>query len=180
MKRIILLVLFLPLLEARAQDLKANEFSISLGYMFEGEVYVWEPNFYGSVGETFLLKAEFDHYFATLNGRFGVGAYYSFSMPWYDGYEEVSVHEIGAVLKARLNAGDNIQIKPGAYFGYRAYGDDAGQGLGINGSVAVQYSVSEKLKPFIELGILSQPTGGNDATDITYSPVFQISAGVTF
>ena len=180
MKNVIMLALALTVLEARGQDLKSNEFSVSLGYMFEGEVYMWEPNFYGSVGETFLIKAEFDHYFGGLAGKFGIGAYYSFANPYYDGFEEVMQHEIGAVIKLRLPIGDNFQIKPGAYFGYRLYGDNAGQGLGINGSVALQYQLNEKIKPFLELGILSQPTGGNDDTDITYSPVFQVSAGITF
>jgi hypothetical protein len=180
MKKIMLLVFTLCVFEIHAQDLKKNEFSISLGYMFEGEIYMWEQNFYGSVGETILFKAEYDHYFSVLAGRFGLGPYYCFGIPYYNGYEEIMQHEIGAVLKFRFNAGDKFQIKPGAYFGFRAYGDNAGTGFGINGSVSLQYQVSEKIKPFIDLGIMSQPAGGNDATDITYSPTFQASVGVTF
>jgi len=70
-------------------------------------------------------------------------------------------------------------LKPGAYFGYRSYGGDAGTGLGINGSLAFEYQLN-KVKPFLDLGIMSQPAGGNDATDFTYSPVFQALVGVTF
>lgn len=68
----------------------------------------------------------------------------------------------------------------GAYFGYRVYGDDTGTGPGINGSVAFEYQLNDKIKPFVDLGILTQPAGGNDFTDITYSPVLQINFGITF
>jgi len=180
MKKLTLLVFTLGVLGAQAQDLKKNEFSISLGYMFEGEIYLWESNTYGSVGETMLFKGEFDHYFSVLASRFGIGGYYCLGIPYYDGFEEIIQHEIGAVLKFRFNVGDKFQIKPGAYFGFRVYGDNAGTGFGINGSVSLQYQVSEKIKPFIDLGILSQPAGGNDATDMTYSPTFQASIGMTF
>jgi hypothetical protein len=180
MKKIILVVFCLGVLEGQAQELKRSEFSISLGYMFEGEIYIWEDDFYGSVGETLLLRLEYDHYFSSMSKRLGVGLFYTYGTPWYDGYEAVAQHEIGAVLKARLSAGDKLLIKPGAYFGYRSYGDNAGTGLGINGSVAFEYRVSNKIKPFIDLGIMSQPTGGNELTDITYGPVFQLNFGVTF
>jgi hypothetical protein len=180
MKKFLFVLFFLAAVKAGAQELKSNEFSVSLGYMFEGEVYIWESDFYGSVGETMLVRLEYDHYFASMGNRFGLGVYYTYGSPWYDGYETIGQHEIGAVLRARLSAGDKLLIKPGAYFGYRAYSDEAGQGLGINGSVAFQYRLNEKIQPFLDMGILSQPAGGNDFSDITYSPVFQINVGIAF
>jgi hypothetical protein len=180
MKKLMLLLLLLSVLGVQAQDLKKSDISVSLGYMFEGEVYLWETDRYGSVGETLLIRLEYDRYFSSLGNRFGLGLFYTFSNPWYDGYEVVTAHEVGGVIKVRLSAGDKLLIKPGAYFGYRAYGDNTGSGLGINGSVAFEYQLNDKIKPFVDLGILTQPAGGNDATDITYSPVFQINFGVTF
>jgi len=181
MKKIFLALLLLTVLgAARAQDLKKSEFSASLGYMFEGEVYIWESDFYGSVGETLLIRLEYDYYFEAMAKRFGLGMFYTYGSPWYDGYETTAQHEVGAVLKARLSASDKLLIKPGAYFGFRSYGNDAGTGLGINGSVAFEYQLNDKIKPFVDLGILSQPAGGNDFSDITYSPVFQINFGLTF
>jgi hypothetical protein len=101
-------------------------------------------------------------------------------------YEEVTMHEIGLVLKGRLRAGDKFQIKPGVYTGFRAYtgekvdGDGPGTGLGVNVTVAFQYNLNEKVKPFVDLGIMTQPVGGNDATDATYGPTFQVNFGITF
>ena len=179
MKHMFMVLLLLAASGAAAQELKNDQFSVSLGYMFEGEIYVWEADFYGSVGETLLVRAEYDHYFSSMGSRFGLGAFYTFGVPWYTIYEETSQHEIGAVVKLRLRAGDNMLIKPGLYLGYRAYGNDAGEGLGINGSVQLEYQL-EKVKPFLDLGIMSQPAGGNDFSDLTYSPTFQLLLGVTF
>lgn len=170
-----------------AQELKQNEVSVSLGYMVEGEAYAAEFDEYYSVGETILIRGEFNHYLTTMNNRFGLGAFYTLGFPYYSYlYEEVTMHEIGMVLKARLNAGDQLQIKPGVYVGFRAYtGDESfagtspGTGLGVNASVAFQYQL-DKIKPFIDLGILTQPAGGNDLTDFTYGPVLQVSFGITF
>lgn len=180
MKKAILMLFSIAVLGAQAQDLKKSEFSVSLGYMFEGEVYLWETDFYGSVGETLLVRLEYDYYFASMAKRFGLGVYYTYGSPWYDGYEVIGQHEVGGVLKARLSASNKLVIKPGAYFGFRTYSDDAGTGLGINGSVAFEYQLNDKIKPFVDLGILTQPSGGNDITDITYAPVFQVNFGVTF
>lgn len=179
MKHTLLVLLLSAAFGVAGQDLKNDQVSISLGYMFEGEIYLWEPDRYGSVGETLLLRAEYNHYFSSMGSRFGLGAFYTFGMPWYAVYEETAQHEIGAVVKLRLRAGDKALIKPGLYLGYRAYGNDAGEGLGINGSVQLEYQL-EKVKPFVDLGIMSQPAGGNEVTDMTYSPTFQLMFGVTF
>lgn len=187
MKKFMLFYLLVLAVSVKAQDLKPNEFSVSLGYMFEGELYAAEIDQYFSVGETVLIRGEFDHYFSSMGDRFGLGAYYTLGFPFYSYfYEEVTMHEFGIVLKARFNASEQIQIKPGIYTGYRAYsggldpGEPPGTGFGLNATVAFQYQLNEKIKPFIDLGIMTQPTGGNDATDITYGPTFQVNVGITF
>lgn len=184
MRKYILFLIVFSALSIKAQDLKQNEFSVSLGYMFEGELYAAEDDQYYSVGETVLIRGEFYHY---LGDHFGIGGYYTLGFPFYSYlYEEVTMHEFGLVLKGRFAASDQIQIKPGIYTGYRAYsggldpGEPPGTGFGLNATVAFQYQLNEKIKPFIDLGIMTQPAGGNDATDITYGPTFQVNVGVTF
>jgi len=166
------------------QDLKKSEFSISLGYMFEGEMYADEFDAYFSVGETILIRAEYDYY---LSDYIGIGPYYTLGFPFYSTYyEEVTMNEFGAVIKGRFPVGEQLTIKPGVYFGYRAYSGDAylgvdpGNGMGLNVSVAAQYNLKGKIKPFVDLGILTQPSGGNDETNITYGPTFQMNFGITF
>lgn len=169
-------------------DLKQNEFSVSVGYMFEGEAYADDLDEYYSVGETVLIRIEAGHYFSAMADRFGIGGYYTLSFPYYSYiYEEVTVHEFGLVLKARFNAGDKLLIKPGIYTGYRSYSGDSnytdvgpGTGFGLNASLAFQIQTNGNIKPFIDLGIMTQPAGGNDLTDITYSPTFQVNFGIAF
>jgi hypothetical protein len=167
-----------------AQDLKKNELSVSVGYMFEGEIWADDLGAYFSVGETVLIRGEYNYFVAT---PFGIGFYYTLGFPYYSYfYEEVTMHEVGLVFKGRIPAGNMVVIKPGLYAGYRAYtggldaGYDPGTGFGLNGTVAFQFMPSAKIKPFIDMGIMSQPAGGNDLTDITYSPTFQVNVGITF
>lgn len=153
-----------------------SELSLSIGYLTEGELYASPPDVYGSFGESVLLKTDYTGYFSDY---FGVGGYVSYASPYYWAYGEVSMFELGLVLKGRFQAGEKMLIKVPAYIGFRAYGGDAGQALAINLSGVLEYQ-GEKVKPYLDFGILGQPTGGNEATTISFSPTFQISAGVTF
>ncbi len=164
-----------------AQELKRDEFGVGIGYLFAGEMYAGYPaNRYYSFGESYLIKLEWAHYFEAMSKRFGAGLYVHTASPYYGSYETISMAEIGLVLKGRFSASDKIQIKPGAYVGYRSYGSGAGDGLGVNASVQVQYLLNN-MKPFIEFGFLTQPVGGNKSVDaITFGPVFQTSIGFAF
>jgi len=176
MKRALFAWLVVFPLAVCGQDLPKSEMSVSAGYLFEGEVYVWQPNQYGSVGETFLIKADYVGYFSDF---VGMGGYVAYGSPWYWAYETVGMFEVGVVFKARFQAGEKFLFKVPVYVGYRSFGDPAGNALGINLSGVLQYQ-GENVKPFIDIGFLSQPIGGNDATDMTFGPVFQASLGVAF
>lgn len=176
MKKIISALLLIFPLSLHAQDLPKSEFGISAGYLFEGEVYLWEPNVYGSAGETFLLKADYVGYFSDY---VGLGGYVSYGNPWYDGLETVTMSELGVEFITRFKTGDQFLFKPSVCLGYRSFGSGGGKGFAVNLAAALQYS-GEKVKPYLELGFISQPAGGNSSTDITFSPIFQTSVGITF
>lgn len=176
MKRFVVAFLLALPWSSLAQDLPKSEFTISAGYLLEGELYLWETDQYGSVGETFLLKSDFVGYFSD---NFGMGGFVSYGVPYYDGYGEISMLTFGIAMKGRFKASDLVLIKPAGYLGFRTYGDTAGNGFGVDVSVAIQYQL-EKVKPFLEFGILGQPAGGNDVTSITFSPIFQVSLGIGF
>jgi hypothetical protein len=178
MKKLMIVLLMMTSV-VTAQELKKDEFGISIGYLFAGEMYAATPNRYYSFGESYLLKLEWAHYFEAMSKRFGVGLFVHTASPYYGPSETISMSEIGLVLKGRFNASEKIQIKPGAYIGYRSYGSGAGDGLGVDASVQVQYLMN-KVKPFFEVGFLTQPTGGNTSTEITFGPVFQTSLGIAF
>jgi hypothetical protein len=54
--------------------------------------------------------------------------------------------------------------------------------VSVKGAINASYVGYQggKVKPFIDLGILTQPAGGNVETDFTFGPIFQVSFGVTF
>lgn len=177
MKRSMLVWLMVLPLAAAGQDLPKNELSISVGYMFEGEVYVWTPDVYGSVGESVLVKADYVTWFTDY---FGLGGYVNYGSPYYWAFETVTMGEFGIVFKGRFQAGEDLLIKVPAYIGYRTYSNEAGQGLGINASMVLEYQLEGKVKPFLDVGFLAQPTGGNDATTMTFAPMFAACVGVSF
>lgn len=179
-KNLIILYFLLHACFSIAQDLKKNEFSISAGYWFIGEMYADYYVQYYEVGGTILTRAEFNHYFSVMNSRFGIGSYYNLAFPFYSyAFNHITMHEFGLVLKTRFNLSERLLIKPGVYAGYRLYGAGAGEGLGVNGSITLQY-LGGKIKPFIDAGILTQPAGGDTYTNYFFGPQILISLGVSF
>jgi hypothetical protein len=180
MKKLLIPMLLLMTSVISAQELRKDEFAISVGYLFAGELYVYAPvNRYFSFGESYIVKLEYAHYFEAMSKRFGAGLYVSTANPYYGAFENVSMAELGILLKGRFNVSEKVQIKPWAYVGYRSYGSKAGQGLGVNANVAFQYQM-QKIKPFVEIGFLTQPDGGTDAATATFGPTFQTSIGLAF
>jgi hypothetical protein len=49
--------------------------------------------------------------------------------------------------------------------------------FGIGPSIEVQFATGSVVAPHVEIDFLSQPAGGNDYTDITFSPIFYLGAG---
>jgi hypothetical protein len=177
MKRLIFIVLFAPLF-LQAQ-LKNSEVSLALNFMTESDdLYFAEADRYYYVGDALLFKADFSFFPDAFGKRFGIGIYSNLGSPWYDGFEETFTTEFGPLLKWKLVA-NKITFIPTLYIGYRSYEGDAGDGMGLNFSVLTQFSM-DNFNPFIDIGFMSQPAGGNDATDITYGPVLIIGGGVTF
>lgn len=153
---------------------KSFEISAAYNYVTEAEnLYFWEADRFLYVGSGSLFKAEGVNYFSS----FGVGGYFNVGTIWYDGFEDIGLVEAGSVFKYKIEAG-KINLIPTIYLGYRTYGDEnAGDGFGANFSLITQYNL-DQIKPFLDLGFISQPVGGNDATGISFGPVFSIGAGI--
>ncbi len=176
MKRIFLAWLVVLPLVMNGQDLPKSELTVSAGYLFEGEAYAWTPNRYGSYGETYWIKADYVGYLSNL---IGLGGYVATGQPYYGANEAVSMTELGVVCKVRFKASEKFVVKFPLYIGYRSYGGGAGRGLAVNFSGVLQYQ-GEKLRPFLDVGFITQPTGGNDYSEVTFAPVMQASIGLAF
>jgi hypothetical protein len=132
----------------------------------------------------FLLKTFIDGYVAE---KFSVGAYASFSPISWTGYSQGStMFEFGISLKARFSLNNGAQaIKPGIEFGYRTMSSDLPQadgvkGMALNLSCEFQFDIHNTFVPFVNVGFLAQPTGGNSYDDIGFSPIVYLGAGVVF
>ena len=179
MKRAILISLLFLQINLFAQSKHNSELSIAGTFMVESDnLFIAEANRYFFVGDALLLKAEYDYYLDSFSKHFGLGLYINIGSPWYDGYEETSMTEIGTSLKWKFFI-NKVVLIPAAYVGYRSYEGSAGEGLGLNLSVKAQLP-QDKFIPFAEIGFLTQPVGGNDESDATYSPVFIFGGGVAF
>lgn len=175
---VIAAAMFVPA-AAAANEAKSLDVSVSAIYVVEGDnLYVHEADEYYYVGDGFLVKGEAIRYLPAFSQRFGVGAFMHAGYIWYDGFEEIAMFELGPAFSWRLQV-EPFVVVPTLYFGYRRYSDDAGDGLGINLSLQARYPMGS-YTPFFDVGFLTQPAGGNDASDATFSPVFTVGAGLTF
>ena len=54
-------------------------------------------------------------------------------------------------------------------------------GLAVNLSVEFQYHLANSPAiPFLDIGFLSQPTGGNSDADVTWAPIFYLNVGAAY
>lgn len=130
----------------------------------------------------FIARVFYDGYVAE---KFAVGAFASFSPISWEQYSQTSTEfEVGISLKARFPLGDgSAVIKPGVEVGYRHVSSETDQatfnGMALNLGCEFQFT-APGIVPFVEIGIISQPAGGNDIDDIDFPPIPFITAGVAF
>ncbi|MCA9597771.1 MAG: hypothetical protein KC776_30875 [Myxococcales bacterium] len=160
---------------------------LKAGVLVPGSVYVKEldRNLDTSMGP--LALASIDGIVAP---KLSLGAFLLHARPSLDvGGDDLStaITTLGATIKARFGDPQAIQFRPGIAFGYQLIdlteGDDdfdVIKGFDIGGLFEVSIPTGSSLRVPIELGFISQPVGGNDQTDVTFSPIFYLAAGVEF
>ena len=87
-----------------------------------------------------------------------------------------------------LNLLSQLQLvtEPGLYIGYRvetidgAPGDDSGDGLALNLGIDIRLRFENNWAVFIEPGFITQPDGGSDDADVTWSPIGVFVLGVAY
>jgi hypothetical protein len=181
--------------DAKSFEEKSYEMGIAGGLLFSGDVYV---SLYGDDVErnsNLVLRAFIDSYVVP---KLAVGAYLAYSTLnldedieigfWGDDEEYnieksgISVVEIGGAIKPRFVVSPRFAIKPGLNIGYRKFFGETDfstwQALGINGSCEFQYRINDTYIIYQETGFVSQPTGGNVDTDVTFGPTFYVLLGL--
>lgn len=159
---------------------KKNEFGISIGLLAAGEFYIQETDEFQGTGSGFMVHVFYDRFFGS---HFGMGLFFSNARPEINFFEEAAnFTEIGLAFKPRFFIAEVIGVKPGLNLGVRAvhesFIDDPILGIGTDLTVEVQYRGFNTLVPFVDLGFISQPYGGNEESVITFSPVFNARFGL--
>jgi hypothetical protein len=167
-----------------ADDEESWNLGLKAGLLASGSVYVEiaDRSFDTSAGPLLLLSAD-----AVVAKRFSLGVFLLNAHPSvtvlgtdYD----TSITTMGTTLKGRFGPSGGVSIRPGMAFGYQRLSSDATsaddvQGLDLGVLVEVSIPTGSVRIP-LEFGIISQPVGGNDDTEITFAPIFYLAGGVEF
>jgi len=131
-----------------------------------------------------LLRLFYDEYIIE---KLGVGAYVNFSPVSSAGISTgATMFEFGGAIKPRFPLAEGKAVlKLGLNIGYRMQSSDIPamdkiDAMGLNLTVEVQFATSSSLAPFIEMGFLSQPVGGNQDYTVQFPPIMYFGAGVAF
>lgn len=164
---------------------KQHDFGISAGLWLSGDVSLDDYDVELEKSTSLLLRLIGDMYIAP---KFAVGAYMNFSrgdVSYASEDETFTMYELGISFKPRFQISPTQAVKLGLNIGYRKLDipdiDNAeSDGLGVNLSVELQFLLESGYIFYIDGGFLAQPAGGNDETDITWSPILYILGGVAF
>ena len=174
---------------------KSYEIGIAAGVLLPGDVYVSLHGDNVDRNANVMLRGFIDSYVVP---KLALGAYVNFGTLnleedidigfWGEDEEYriektgVTILELGGAIKHRFIVSPKFAIKPALNIGYRRFFGETDfstwNALGINGSCEFQYKISDTLLGYFESGFLSQPSGGNVDTDITFDPTFFILLGV--
>lgn len=124
----------------------------------------------GYVGPKVSVGAQAMLAYPTLNVS-GVGDY------------DLSLANFAPVLIAHFGS-DAFQISPGIALGYQTIDSDnldsKVEGFSPGAFVDLSFPLSKVLRGSGEVGFISQPSGGNEDTEVTFGPIFYLAAGISF
>lgn len=162
---------------------ETSESSISLkaGLLMEGEVYANPPDQFFGTDSGLMLQFNLE---TMLAKKMSAGVFYLRANTGVYG-ESATINTYGITLKAHLNPDKSVKIRPGIAFGYQKIGIDATNsedvtGLDIGAFIEILFSSMGGYNVVTELGIISQPAGGNTDIDLTFAPIVYLTGGVSF
>jgi hypothetical protein len=165
---------------ASAQE-KTTEFGITGGLLLAGEVYLAEFDTWLDTDTSLLVRLTYDSFQIP---SLGFGGFLNFASVGVAD-ESGTMVTIGGAIKPRwyLGAAKDQTIDVGLNLGYRSVSSDAFtedvSGLALNLSAEYMKPLGDR-QLIVDVGFITQPTGGNDATDVTWDPIFYLTAGITF
>lgn len=168
------------ILSAQEEDLNVD-FSGLAGLLLPGELYISDGS-YEAYPETamspfFILALDLSQ-----SKALSFGAYYQFTSMGYDAADGVDIfHTIGISISPLFYT-QTLVIKPNIRLGYRiipGYYATSDPIEGFAADFGLQFQKrAQGLQPIVEIGFITQPSGGNDAVFFEFSPIFYFAAGI--
>ena len=158
------------------------EVNVALGGQFGGTYDVSPGPDLGADGG-FFSKLGVDYFFSEY---FGIGSYLAYGMSFNGRQGDINAVEFGITLKPRYSFDDalgstDIVVTPELMVGWRGsypgFGPSS-NGLALNFGLDLRARFENGFAIFVEPGFLTQPVGGNDLADVTFSPIGFVVAGV--
>ena len=148
------------------------------GPLLPGSVYIEEADVDvdTDAGPLVHLDADLIHV-----PSFATGAFLLFGSTEAEGVD-VSLVTFGVKLKASVLAGP-VEIRPGLAIGYTTSevgGLDEIKGMDLGPVLEVAFGQPGGFRFVGEVGGISQPVGGNDATGVTFAPIVYTALGFEF
>jgi hypothetical protein len=174
----ILLMLFLTTSAVQAQKQSWN-MNFKGGLMLPGTVTVQGYDAGTDMG--WIGNLAFD---ALVAEKLSMGGYFFYSgVTAEDTDNSANILGIGGTIKARFILKGGTQIRPGVILAYQMVsGDDfedvKGFGVGFTGEVV--FPLKDFNAIVAEIGFSTQPSGGNEYVDVTWSPIFYLALGYEF
>jgi hypothetical protein len=180
---LVISLFFVTALQAKEEKKESNDtidVCISGNYWLSGSINI-EGNDVDKEGGIFLRGYIDSILFEKI--AFGVYANFAPTVKLEDFDGSGKMYEFGGSFKYIAKVGE-MPLKIGIGIGYRKissddFSDDV-EGLGIDASAELQFITESGFKPFIEGGFLTQPAGGNEDVEVTWSPIFYLGAGIAF
>jgi hypothetical protein len=151
----------------------------AVGVLFGGTI----STDYGEVGTTtgYTARLNADYF---LVRRFSFGLLLQASGTETEGGASASVVAIGPSLTAHLGNLDAFHFRATVGIQYQMTSVDAVSGSGITG-LGIPFSIdlvfpTRSANLFGQVGFISQPTGGNSASDVAWKPMFYLAVGGEF
>jgi hypothetical protein len=165
---------------ASAQGPAATETTVSAGLQLPGEVWVEALDQWLDTDLGLTARAGFD--LVQVNTAFG--GYAQLSLAGVED-EDATWLEFGVSLSMKIELAQGAGVKPAVEVGFRSVEMDgydvSADGMAVN--LNVEYQMPESLGgATIEFGFIAQPTGSDSELewDVTFPPIFYVTAGVTF
>ncbi|MEZ4225335.1 MAG: hypothetical protein R3B13_30570 [Polyangiaceae bacterium] len=173
-----------PPMDTQDDEEESWNVGVKAGVLTAGSVYVEVADRSFDTSAGLLLLANVD---AMVGKRLSMGAFVLNAHPSvtvlgtdYD----ATITTLGGTIKGRFGPSGGVSIRPGIAFGYQLISGDGPatddvKGFDIGAVLEIAIPVGGLRVP-LEVGFISQPAGGNDATDLTFAPIPYLAGGVEF